>query len=351
MGFCPRVIAVIAFLCESGFIRRLHDVIPALGKLTAHTIIVVLVTEKVSEHAAITTLRSAFAKAARIAFFPNSFGTVTALNAVGVPRKGSLGRCMIACVQREGAICSAVGRGIIVTIGKAGCAISRRRTTVPRVSLRLAEERSWLLMTHEGNAERKGGNCHSRKHEYSSLPQNPRDATVEAHNFWMRADAAIGSNGIAWQRRLQLQTGEERALYFRPMILLLNGASDVGRAVIIERLMNELPNFRHIDIAELTALPFLEFGETEEKEKLSVGIACHCAKEMREEEGFHIVLSHPNISPHMGTLREELGDELITIHLGGIPEEDESIFDYVLDTANRSASDVHTFLMKIVTKA
>ena len=135
------------------------------------------------------------------------------------------------------------------------------------------------------------------------------------------------------------------------MILLLNGASDVGRAVIIERLMNELPNFRHIDIAELAALPFLELGEAEEKEKLSVGIACHCAKEMREEEGFHIVLSHPNIGPHMSMLREELGDELVTIHLGGIPEEDESIFDYVLDTANRSASDVHTFLMKIVGKA
>ena len=135
------------------------------------------------------------------------------------------------------------------------------------------------------------------------------------------------------------------------MILLLNGASDVGRAVVIERLMNDLPNWRHIAIDELTELPFLEIGNEEEKERLSVGIACHCAKEMRDEEGFHIVLSHPNIAPHLSMLHEELGDALVTVHLGGIPEEDESAFDYVLDTANRSASDVQTFLMKIVGKA
>lgn len=133
------------------------------------------------------------------------------------------------------------------------------------------------------------------------------------------------------------------------MILLLSGAKDIARAVLIERLLKEHAEWRHIALEDLECLPFFEALPPDEQVKLSASLALTCAQELIEQ-GFHIVLSRIDAGSVLSALREEMGSTpLITVHIGS-PEQGAD-FGHSIDTINRSASDVFQQLEKIIAKA
>jgi|GEM_PF-6594198 hypothetical protein len=130
------------------------------------------------------------------------------------------------------------------------------------------------------------------------------------------------------------------------MILLLEGTSDTARIMLAEKIAQELPNWKHIPIDELYGLPFI--GEADDAEELIASLACHCAKEM-QAEGFSIVLSYPSAAHLLDLLHEELGEELITIHLGAGEEETYAmLFNHAFDTSDCSVNELFTHIRKLI---
>lgn len=132
------------------------------------------------------------------------------------------------------------------------------------------------------------------------------------------------------------------------MILLLNGATDIARALLIEQFLKAHPAWRHIAVEELTGLPFLQAVSEGEQQRLSMNIACHCANEVAEE-GVSVILSHGAAAGLLDLLKAEIEGPLLTIHLGS--KEEATGFDHAIPTLNRSASDVTLHLERIVGNA
>ena len=132
------------------------------------------------------------------------------------------------------------------------------------------------------------------------------------------------------------------------MILLLSGGSEIARAMLIERLLKERPEWRHIHLEDFEHLPFFQGMEESEQLKMSASLAITCAQEMIDE-GFHIILTHANADALVPDLKEEMGDDALVTVIIGTAEEVEG-FDYSIDTINRSAGDVYLQLEKIIAK-
>ena len=132
------------------------------------------------------------------------------------------------------------------------------------------------------------------------------------------------------------------------MILLLSGATDIARALLIEQFLKVHPDWRHIDVEQLTGLPFLKDASDEEQHKLSMSIACHCANEV-SAEGVNVILSHSVATDLLDLLKAEIEGPLTTIHLGA--EGEAAGFDHAIPTLNRSASDVALHLERIIGNA
>lgn len=132
------------------------------------------------------------------------------------------------------------------------------------------------------------------------------------------------------------------------MILLISGATDIARTLLIEQWLNAHPVWRHIAVEELTGLPFLQAVSEDEQRRLSLSIACHCANEVAEE-GVSVILSHSAATDLLDLLKAEIECPLLTIHLGA--EEEAAGFDHAIPTLNRSASDVALHLERIIGKA
>lgn len=133
------------------------------------------------------------------------------------------------------------------------------------------------------------------------------------------------------------------------MILLLSGGTDIARAMLIERLLKERPQWRHIALEEFEVLPMFAGMPTEEQLAMSVSLALACSEEMLDED-FSIVLSRADAMPILDVIQEEMEDQKITtVHIG--PKETGEGFDHCIDTVNRSAGDVYMQLEKIIAKA
>jgi hypothetical protein len=122
------------------------------------------------------------------------------------------------------------------------------------------------------------------------------------------------------------------------MLLLLEGSSDIGRALIAQRIVRAEKNWRHMameDLRELTVHYKMGVGDND---AAIVQLACHLANELRHD-GIHLMISSP-AAPHLATmLMEESAGESRSIHLGNAEEVENEPFDCVVDTTKISAAE------------
>jgi hypothetical protein len=134
-----------------------------------------------------------------------------------------------------------------------------------------------------------------------------------------------------------------------PIVLLLAGASETARAVLVENLLDRHKDWRHLALEDLR-----EDGEwklhddVEMDEVFSALLACECAKEFHEE-GHPIVVTCPALSL-LDTVTEALPDPLVSVYMGTVDEAPESGFDHIIDSSSLSARAACQKLERIIGK-
>jgi chorismate mutase len=137
------------------------------------------------------------------------------------------------------------------------------------------------------------------------------------------------------------------------MIVLISGASDIGRRMLAEKMAREDEQWRHLPLERVAQLVKMQELQSEDgNEQMFVRIACHCAKQMTDE-GFHVVLSHPTGTDEVDIMREELGPRFVAFHLGHVDEDEvddrvEEVFDYLIDSARHSVNDAYGLIMQVL---
>lgn len=120
------------------------------------------------------------------------------------------------------------------------------------------------------------------------------------------------------------------------MIVLIEGSSDLGRALIAQHMVRAKQNWRHMaidDLRELTVHYHMGVGDND---TILLRLACHLAKELQPDD-IHLMISAP-AAPHLvEILEEESAGECRSIHLGTHDEIGDAPFDCVLDTKTSAA--------------
>jgi len=129
------------------------------------------------------------------------------------------------------------------------------------------------------------------------------------------------------------------------MILLLSGASETARAVVVDKILDDHKDWKHLALEDLR-----EDGEWVEEEigmeeVFGTMIACDCAKD-EQEGGFHIIISSPSVYL-IETVRSAFNEQITTVHMGKEGDGDET-FSHVLNPRSHSAKDTHVFLEKLI---
>lgn len=124
------------------------------------------------------------------------------------------------------------------------------------------------------------------------------------------------------------------------MVLLLDGASAMGRSAIAEQVIADLPSWRHLalEVIEEAAAGF----PTENGEPPPITVARKCAQELHED-GLHLFLTMPHSPQHIAMLRRAFLPHCITVHLG---EPDTDGYDYSFDSSVHSVKSIVEFLQK-----
>lgn len=128
------------------------------------------------------------------------------------------------------------------------------------------------------------------------------------------------------------------------MVILLAGATRIGRSAIANRLVQEIGEWRHLPLEDISELQQLGALESKEKDDVMLRIACKCAEEL-EDRGYHIVISCDYRPGILTIARDELG-EIIGVHLGPQAEIERSDFPHKIDSKN-TVGDVHELLLSI----
>lgn len=131
------------------------------------------------------------------------------------------------------------------------------------------------------------------------------------------------------------------------MILLLSGASETARNLVVDKILDRHKDWRHLALEDLR-----EDEEWEDEEDVTLEdifgtmIACDCAKDV-QKEGCHIVITSPSVHL-MSTMKDAFDETIITVHMGK-PEDPED-FTHVLDSKKTSLNETYAFLETLIEK-
>lgn len=133
------------------------------------------------------------------------------------------------------------------------------------------------------------------------------------------------------------------------MILLLQGPSDVARISIAEKIVKERPDWRHIPverIGEMVDMGANALGELFQGGEMQFIVACQCAKQLKDEENFHTVMTMEAAPDSLEDLRDELGEHFYAVHVG---EDNESaaFCDYVIE-GKKSVNAAYSLLKQLI---
>lgn len=131
------------------------------------------------------------------------------------------------------------------------------------------------------------------------------------------------------------------------MIILLSGLSDVARVALAEKLTENDESRRHFPLDQFEQMiPEESRGLFALDEEIAVGMMVSTILEMRKE-GYDMVLSHPDAHDIVELLRQELGEEFISVHLG---EEEEDIYDVVIETGDASVNEMMEVVENLISQ-
>tara|TARA_Y100000310_G_scaffold138056_1_gene136968 strand:+ start:467 stop:862 length:396 start_codon:yes stop_codon:yes gene_type:complete len=129
------------------------------------------------------------------------------------------------------------------------------------------------------------------------------------------------------------------------MILLLSGASETARALIVDNILDDHKDWRHLALEDLREDG--DWSDTEDigmEEIFGTMIACDCAREV-QMEGCHIIITCPSV--HLiETVRSSFSDAT-TIHMGDQKDCDET-FSHILSPKKHSVKDTCSFLESLI---
>lgn len=129
------------------------------------------------------------------------------------------------------------------------------------------------------------------------------------------------------------------------MILLLSGASETARALVVDKILDMHKDWRHLALEDLRDEGDWVEEEIGMEEIFGVMIACDCAKDV-QKEGCHIIISCPSVFL-IETVRSSFDDNVTTVHMGENGDGEET-FTHVLNPKAHSLNDTHSFLEKII---
>jgi|SRR3989339_804623 len=128
------------------------------------------------------------------------------------------------------------------------------------------------------------------------------------------------------------------------MVLLLSGASEMSRGVIVDRFLADHPDWRHLALEDLNV-------PQDEDDVIGMGpffallIACECAKEALKE-GYNVVITCPS-AEMIETVEESFPKELKSVYLGR-GQRAAQRFDHAIDTRKQSVGETCSLLHKLV---
>lgn len=129
------------------------------------------------------------------------------------------------------------------------------------------------------------------------------------------------------------------------MVLLLSGATEVARGLIVDEFLTAHPDWRHLALEDLDTVE-------DQDDVIGMGaffallVACECAKEALKE-GYNVVITCP--SAHMlDAVRESFPEDLTAVYLGKKLAALKKQFDHVIDTSKQSVSETCTVLHELI---
>jgi len=128
------------------------------------------------------------------------------------------------------------------------------------------------------------------------------------------------------------------------MVLLLTGATEMSRGVIVDRFLADHPDWRHLALEDLNT-------QEDKEDVIGMGaffallIACECAKEALKE-GYNVVITCPS-ADMIQTVEESFPKELKSVYLGRSQRAAQR-FDHTIDTRKQSVGETCSLLHRLV---
>ncbi|HLD32614.1 MAG TPA: hypothetical protein VJB10_03435 [Candidatus Peribacteraceae bacterium] len=129
------------------------------------------------------------------------------------------------------------------------------------------------------------------------------------------------------------------------MILLLSGASETARALVVDNVLDTHKDWRHLALEDLREEDTWNNEEIGMEEVFGVMIACDCAKDV-QQEGCHIIITCPSVYL-IETVRDAFPEKIVTVHMGEEGEGEET-FSHVLNPKTHSLNDTCNFLEELI---
>jgi len=130
------------------------------------------------------------------------------------------------------------------------------------------------------------------------------------------------------------------------MVLLLCGATEMSRGVIVDQFLTDHPDWRHLALEDLQ-------GTEDPDDVIGMGaffallVACECAKDALKE-GFNVVITCPS-AEMIDTVQESFPKDLKSVYLGKSLKA-QKIFDHAIDTRRQSVGETCSVLHKLVAR-
>ena len=129
------------------------------------------------------------------------------------------------------------------------------------------------------------------------------------------------------------------------MVLLLSGATEITRGLIVDAFLANHPDWRHLALEDLNT-------PEDQEDVIGMGaffallVACECAKEALKE-GYDVVITCPS-ADMLPTVEESFPEELKSVYLGKKVRALKKDYDHVIDTSRQSVDETCSVLHELV---
>jgi hypothetical protein len=128
------------------------------------------------------------------------------------------------------------------------------------------------------------------------------------------------------------------------MVLLLCGATEMSRGVIVDQFLADHPDWRHLALEDLQA-------NEDPDDVIGMGaffallVACECAKDALKE-GYNVVITCP-AAEMIETVQQSFPKELKSVYLGKSARAAQR-FDHMIDTRRQSVGETCSLLHGLI---